>query len=214
MHLLVGKSRVHPRITLEHDGNVAPLYERKSGHRQQSRQRVLEAVSRGFRIAGYNGVGVDGLSKAAGITSGGFYGHFRSKAEAFRAAVADGLRDLLAGVESCRREHGSRWVAAFADFYLSHKVTCEPGEACALPSLSPEVARADEESRLVYQEELLKLGEAIKTGLPTAGSEKQRRQAAWALLAQLAGGVMMARAVADKTLAAEIATAVRKHIDA
>jgi hypothetical protein len=67
---------------------------------------------------------------------------------------------------------------------------------------------------LVYQEELLKLGEAIKTGLPTAGSEKQRRQAAWALLAQLAGGVMMARAVADKTLAAEIATAVRKHIDA
>ncbi len=174
----------------------------------------LQVVGRGFRIAGYNWVGVDGLSKAAGLTSGGFYGHFRSKAEAFRAAVVDGLQQLVAGVESCRREYGPKWVTAFADFYLSQKVTCEPGEACALPSLSPEVARADEESRLVYQEELLKLVEAIKAGLPRSVGEKQRRQTAWALLAQLSGGVMMARAVADKTLAAEIATAVRKHIDA
>jgi TetR/AcrR family transcriptional regulator, transcriptional repressor for nem operon len=184
------------------------------GHRQQSRQRILEAVGRGFRTAGYNGVGVDGLAKAAGLTSGAFYGHFRSKAEAFRAAVVAGLRQLLAGVESCRRQHGSGWVAAFADFYLSQKVTCAPGESCALPSLSPEVARADEAARLVYQEELLKLVDAIATGLPATGGKKQRRRAAWALLAQLAGGVMMARAVADPTLATEIATAVRKHIDA
>ena len=35
-----------------------------------------------------------------------------------------------------------------------------------------------------------------------------------ALLVQLAGAVMMARAVADPKLAMEIATAVRKHIDA
>jgi AcrR family transcriptional regulator len=184
------------------------------GHRQQSRQRILEAVGRGFRTAGYNGVGVDGLAKAAGMTSGAFYGHFRSKAEAFRAAVVTGLRQLLAGVESCRRQHGSSWVAAFADFYLSQKVTCAPGESCALPSLSPEVARADEAARLAYQEELVKLVDAIATGLPTTGGKKQRRRTAWVLLAQLAGGVMMARAVADATLAAEIATAVRKHIDA
>jgi TetR/AcrR family transcriptional regulator, transcriptional repressor for nem operon len=186
----------------------------RPGHRQQSRERILEAASRSFRTAGYNGVGVDGLAKAAGLTSGAFYGHFRSKAEAFRAAVVAGLQQLLTGVKSCRRDHGSNWVAAFADFYLSQKVTCGPGESCALPSLSPEVARADETSRLAYQDELLKLVDAITAGLPATDSKKERRKAAWALLAQLAGAVMMARAVADPKLATEIATAVRKHIDA
>src|ERR1700678_3579045 len=122
-----------------------------------TRGRVLDAAGREFRVHGFGGVGVDGLAKAAGLTSGAFYGHFRSKAEAFRAAVVAGLQQLLTGVKSCRRDHGSNWVAAFADFYLSQKVTCGPGESCALPSLSPEVARADETSRLSFQDELLKL---------------------------------------------------------
>jgi TetR/AcrR family transcriptional regulator, transcriptional repressor for nem operon len=182
------------------------------GHRQQSRQRILEAVGRGFRIAGYNGVGVDGLAKAAGMTSGAFYGHFASKVEAFRAAVVAGLRQLVAGVENYRRQNGSNWVAAFADFYLNQKVKCTPSESCALPSLSPEVARSDETTRQVYQDELLKLVDEIAIGWPATSSKKERRAAAWALLAQLAGGVMMARAVADDKLATEIAAAVRKHI--
>ena len=76
------------------------------------------------------------------------------------------------------------------------------------------MARADETSRLAYQDELLKLVDAIAAGLPATDSKKERRKAAWALLAQLAGAVMMARAVADPKLAMEIATAVRKHIDA
>ena len=81
-----------------------------------------------------------------------------------------------------------------------------------MPSFSPEVARADEASRTVYQAELLRLVEAVADGMPEALDESGRRAAAWTLLAQLAGGVMLARAVPDAALAAEIAAAVRASI--
>lgn len=181
-------------------------------HREHSHARILKAVGRGFRTAGYAGIGVDGLAKAAGVTSGAFYGHFRSKAAAFRAALVAGLEELRAGVETMRARHGAGWLAAFADFYLTQKVTCPPAEACALPSFSPEVTRADDAARAAYQEELLRLVETVADGLPPAMDERGRREAAWALLAQLAGGVMLARAVTDKSLAEEIAAAVRANI--
>jgi TetR/AcrR family transcriptional regulator, transcriptional repressor for nem operon len=187
----------------------------KPGHREQSRQRILQVVGQGFRTAGYTGIGVDGLAKAAGMTSGAFYGHFHSKAEAFRAAVVAGLVELRSGVENLQCQHGNDWVDAFVEYYLSQKVTCPPAEACALPSLSPEVARADKAARVAYQKELLNLAEAVTAGLPSLGKSKQARRAlAWALLAQLAGAVMLARAVSDNKLASEIAGAVKGAIGA
>jgi TetR/AcrR family transcriptional repressor of nem operon len=44
-----------------------------------ARERLVEAAGRGF------GAGVDALAKGAGLTSGAFYAHFDSKAEAFRS---------------------------------------------------------------------------------------------------------------------------------
>lgn len=64
------------------------------GHKQESRARIVAAAGRGFRRLGYGGIGVDGLAREADVTHGAFYGHFRSKAEAFRAAVVAGLREL------------------------------------------------------------------------------------------------------------------------
>jgi TetR/AcrR family transcriptional repressor of nem operon len=81
------------------------------GHKEESRARIVEAVGRGFRKQGYGGVGVDGLAREAGVTHGAFYGHFRSKAEAFGAAVAEGLRELRQAVEGLRAEHGKGWPA-------------------------------------------------------------------------------------------------------
>lgn len=182
----------------------------KPGHHAESHQRILQAVGRGLRTAGYTGIGVDGLAKAAGLTSGAFYGHFKSKAEAFQAAVSAGLEELRFGIAAFQEKEGSGWLEAFADFYLSEKVTCPPGDACALPSFSPEVARADQASREAYQAGLLQLVEAVAAGLPDGKTE--RRAIAWEFLAKLVGAVMLARAVPDPAVAAEIATAVRRRI--
>ena len=56
-----------------------------------ARQRLVEAAGRGFRTGGFGGAGVDALAKGAGLTSGAFYAHFDSKAEAFRLVVSAGI---------------------------------------------------------------------------------------------------------------------------
>ncbi len=40
----------------------------KGVNKEETRQKMLEAVGRGFRGHGYAGIGVDGLAKTAGVT--------------------------------------------------------------------------------------------------------------------------------------------------
>src|SRR5665213_1186309 len=95
------------------------------GHKGESRLRILAAAGRGVRKKGYGGIGVDGLAKEAGVTSGAFYGHFPSKSEAFRQAIVKGLRDLCGSIESLQSAKGGEWIEAFVDRYLGMKRTCD-----------------------------------------------------------------------------------------
>jgi AcrR family transcriptional regulator len=177
----------------------------------RGRERILKAAGRGFRLRGYAGIGVDGLAKEAGVTSGAFYGHFRSKEEAFQAAVTTGIDDFRAGVERFRAEYGGDWARVFAQWYLGKAYLEDIAGSCALPSLSPDVVRADEAVRTAYEAELRKLAAAVEAGLPAPTAEQKERDA-WVFLALLAGGVTLARAVEDKNLEATIAAAVRDAV--
>lgn len=182
-------------------------------HKNETRARILEAASRLFREEGYGGSGIGPLTKAAGVTNGAFYGHFKSKSEAFRNVVLAGIEQLRDGVASLRAAHGTRWRRPFIDFYLGPRRTCKLGESCALPSLSPEVMRADDETRTAYEEELLRLVGEVSAGLddlPAAGRDDR----AIAFLALLSGGVTLARAVRDPALSERIAKAVGRYATA
>lgn len=168
----------------------------KPGHKEESRARILAAAGRGFRRHGLGGIGVDGLAKEAGVTSGAFYVHFGSKGEAFEAAAEAGLVELREGVERFQREHGDRWLEAFVDFYLSFKRTCELENACGLQALTPEVIRAEADVRMRYEAELGRVVEQVALGLRQSTRMKRKAQA-WALLALLSGGVTMARSLSE-----------------
>ncbi len=184
---------------------MAPKPDRK----EESRARILASAGRGFRSRGYGGLGVDGLAKEAGVTSGAFYAHFRSKAAAFREAVALGMRDLRLAIDRLRAEGGAGWRQRFIDLYLGERRTCDLAESCALQSLTGEVARADDEARAAYEAELRLVVDSAAAGMQGA-TAAERRAEAMALLALLAGGVSVARAVRDPAFAEEIAAAVRQ----
>ncbi|HEY4041899.1 MAG TPA: TetR family transcriptional regulator [Rhodopila sp.] len=173
-------------------------------HSEQTRQRILDAAGREFRNHGFAGIGVDGLAKAAGVTSGAFYSHFRSKADVFRAVAAAGLARLRLGMEHFRRQHGRHWLEPFATFYLGSQHRADIPGGCAMPALSAEVERADETTRSTFQEELLKVATLAADGW----SGQPGREAGWPILAMLAGGVLLSRAVANDAVAQEIADAV------
>ena len=180
----------------------------KPGHREEAKARILAAAGGGFRKYGYGGIGVDGLAEEAGVTSGAFYGHFKSKEAAFREAIAQGLNQLRASIERFRAEHGEGWVEAYVDFYLGPRRTCDLSESCTLQSLSSEVGRANEAIRSAYQAEIIKVVRAVAKGL-SGGTTTERERRAWAFLLILSGGVTMARAVDDPAVGERIAAAAR-----
>ncbi|KVL32593.1 TetR family transcriptional regulator [Burkholderia territorii] len=176
-------------------------------HKQETRARILDAASRLFRQEGYGGSGIGPLTKAAGVTNGAFYGHFKSKGEAFRSVVLAGLDQLRQGVAAFKSEHGARWRRPFVSFYLGPRRTCALGESCALPSLSPEVMRADDDTRDAYEQALRQIVDEVSSGLGDAPDDDR----AIAFLALLSGGVTLARAVRDPVLAERIADAVGRY---
>jgi TetR/AcrR family transcriptional regulator, transcriptional repressor for nem operon len=180
-------------------------------HKEEARARILKAAGRGFRSQGFGGIGVDGLAKEAGVTSGAFYGHFTSKADAFREAAMAGLVELREAIETLRAGKGEAWLDEFVDFYLTVRRTCDTAESCALQSLTPEVARADPDTKAAYEAELLKVVEAAAEGLPK-GSPAERRATAWSILAVLSGGVTMARSAADPETSSEVAEALKDAV--
>lgn len=175
----------------------------------QTRQRILEAAGRGFRKGGFGGVGVDGLAKEAGVTSGAFYVHFDSKAAAFRESVTQGMSDLKEGVRHFQTTYGRIWWPEFVRFYLGTKRTCDLSESCALQSLPPEVARSDASSRAAFEAELLDVATIVAAG-PLSNSAPPDVGAAMAAMATLVGAVTLARAVNDPAVAERIAAAAER----
>ena len=180
-------------------------------HMQETRSKIYQAALDKFRSEGFHGIGVDGISKAAGVTSGAFYKHFGSKANAFREVLSEGLGILRDGIERNRAEKGDKWLEPFIKWYFSRPEETDAAAGnllpmqggCALPTLSPEVARTDEETQAIYEQELLEIVKALKAGLPK--ETPMKKQAAWSILATMIGGVALARAVQDEALAEEIA---------
>ncbi|GAA3096533.1 TetR/AcrR family transcriptional regulator [Rhizobium viscosum] len=181
-------------------------------HKKQTLAKVISAAGQVFRKEGYGGAGIDALTKAAGVTNGAFYGHFKTKGEAFRTALLAGMDELLQGIAALKTEQAGGWLKAFVSYYLGYKRICDLGDSCALPTLSADVMRSDEETRLAYTKELGRLAAEIADGLPeeapdgSPGASPEDR--ALLLLALLTGGVTLARAVNDPALSEKIARLV------
>ncbi|MCW5699868.1 MAG: TetR/AcrR family transcriptional regulator, partial [Rhodospirillales bacterium] len=143
----------------------------KAGKREETRKRILEAAGRGFRGHGYAGIGVDGVAREAGVTSGAFYAHFGSKDAAFRMALESGLDEVIEAIPRYRREHGPQWIDAFAAYYLSEAHREDLACGCAMTTLTPEVARADEEVHRVFETKMAVIADLIADGL--AGGSRE-----------------------------------------
>jgi len=182
-----------------------PLVSR-SEQKVQTRQRILEGAGRGFRKAGFGGIGVDGLAKEAGVTSGAFYVHFDSKAHAFRESIAQGMAELRGGVQYYQAEHGRAWWPEFVRFYLGPKRRCDLSESCTLQTMPTEVARSDEASRTTFENALRDVAQAIVDG-PISPGAPPDIETACAALSSLIGAVTLARAVGSEAFAEQIAGA-------
>lgn len=173
-----------------------------------NRERIVDTAARLFRQKGYDGIGVADLMKSAGLTHGGFYGHFASKEDLLAEATAHGFK---ASVERWRRAAAASPETALASIganYLSERHRDEPELGCAIPALGADIARLGPKARQALTDGA-KGQIAVLEQLSHAAGDQARRQQALATYAAMVGAIVLARAVDDAALSAEILEAVR-----
>ena len=168
----------------------------------ENRARIVATAARLFREKGFDGVGLDAIMKEAGLTHGGFYGHFSSK------------EDLAAEAVTRAVEQGARWqsrytnVADFVSDYLSESHFADRANGCVLAALGGDVARRGEGVRsgvTSYVRTALEWLAGLCRGTPAA-----RRRRAITTLAGVVGAMTLARAVEDPVLSDEILSTARQ----
>ncbi len=143
----------------------------KGVNKEETRKKIIAAVGRCFRKHGYAGIGVDGLAKNAGVTSGAFYSHLGSKDRAFMVALTAGLDEVIEGIPNFQREYGEDWVKEFVTYYLSKAHRSDLDCGCAMATLTPEVVRFGQEIQSIYEEKMTRIVDLVAQGL-RAGQTK------------------------------------------
>jgi TetR/AcrR family transcriptional repressor of nem operon len=170
--------------------------------KKNTHERIVLAASRVFREQGYRATGVDAAMKAAGMTAGGFYAHFPSKEalfiESLLAAFRGFRKRFLAGTRTGRGAASGELIRR----YFEAQSRDEPGSDCPIPALAADVARSSGAVRETFEQEVQKTAAALAARL--RGHEDETGDAALALLALGAGGVLLSRAVKSPALADRI----------
>ena len=169
----------------------------------ENRQRILEIAARRFREKGLEGIGVDGIMDEAGLTHGGFYGHFASKADLAEQACAAAVGKSAEKWEALARGRPETGLAEIARSYLSKRHRDDPGGGCVFAALGGEVARRSDAVRATVTKGVqAQLG--VLERLAGGRSKSVRRKQAIATMSGLVGAMVLARLVDDPALSNEI----------
>ncbi len=169
----------------------------------ENRQKILDAASRLFRAKGFEAVSVAEVMKAAGLTHGGFYGHFRSKDDLIACALAT----------ACEPPPNRKLdIDAFIKGYLSPRHRENVAGGCPLAGLTAESLRQTPEARAAITDGMQQQLERMTAALQDKGVADPR-QAAIGNLAALVGGLMFARACDDPQLSDELLQQTRAWIE-
>ena len=173
----------------------------EKGHKETTRQHIVDVASRQFREGGVAAVGIAGIMSAAGLTNGAFYAHFDSKEDLVRAVLVDALgqreRGLRANLE------GQAGLKQSIRDYLSARHRNHAGVGCAIAALVTEIARHPAQTQQIFTGNVERIISLI-AGHLRDGTSAQRRRKAMAIYSMMVGSLQMARAVSDPKLSDEM----------
>ena len=179
-------------------------------HKRRTRQRIVGAAARLFNRKGFE-VTIGEIMTAAGLTHGGFYRHFGSKAELYAEAVRHFLRKEAPARWQKRRGRVRRPDQPFARFvvdaYLSRDHLDDVEGSCPLIGLSSDVARSSASVKAAYREVALSMIAVFRANL----KGRAARDEAMVLVALCVGGMVLARALDDRDLAADFLATAHRH---
>jgi TetR/AcrR family transcriptional repressor of nem operon len=171
-----------------------------------NRERIVEVAGKLFRENGFDGIGVADLMKAAGLTHGGFYGHFKSKDDLAGEACSRAMARASEKWAALARMPRGNARAEIVKQYLTESHCDGPGAGCLFAALGSDVGRQGRPIRRAFREGL-RSSVGVLASVSPGRTRAAKRKKALADMAQMVGAVVLARAVDDRTLAKEILNA-------
>ncbi|MFM2481316.1 TetR/AcrR family transcriptional regulator [Celerinatantimonas sp. YJH-8] len=164
----------------------------------ESRKKILESAARLFTAYGYERISIGDVMKDAGKTHGGFYSHFSSKNQLYAEAIQQAAKNSM-------NQHGDENLDQVFTNYLSMEHVKLDKASCPLAFLSTDVATKEKAIRDVYTHTFTGFADLIGRSQRIDSQEKS-----YAISALLIGGVAIARALSNDTLAQAVLNSCQK----
>lgn len=184
------------------------------GHSQadkaESRERILDVAARQIREGGLDSLSIADVMKAANLTHGGFYGHFRSRAGLVAAALDRAMGRGEAAFFAAKTSSAATTVKSIVNRYLSPAHRDDSRDGCAFAALAGDVGRArDDAVRAQMAERLERSFEDMAKAM--GGGPKADAAAVTAWCAMI-GAINAARVFRGSPRSDEILRSVRQSI--
>ena len=179
-----------------------------AGHSTEVRGKIVESARRLFNRRGFDGVSVDQIMSGAGLTRGGFYSYFGSKSDLYAEVLGCFFTDpewknCWDGVEVdlSSANVGPQIVQA----YLSHQHFENVENSCPMVALPTDVARSSETAKCAFETVFSAMVNVLERSMTSPeDSRPERHGKASAIAALCVGGMVVARAMANRKLADEL----------
>lgn len=169
----------------------------------ENRERILAEAARLFRECGLQGVGVDALTDAAGLTHGSLYSQFGSKERLAAEALGHALST------SSARMSGVTTLDDYVAQYLSADHRDRRGGGCVIAALGGEIPHQGAAIRRSFTDAVRALVKRIADLLP---GHRESEDEALTIVGTMVGALILARAVDDPALSNRILVAARTRL--
>lgn len=169
----------------------------------ENRERIVDVAATLFRERGFDGIGVADLMKNAGMTHGGFYGHFASKEALMAQACTRAFAALVDNWKRLIARNSDAPLPALVASSMSARHRDHAGQGCVLSALGADAARQGPEVREAVTAGVQAQIDVL-AGLMPGKSAAARREKALTTYASLVGAMLISRAVNDPALSDEL----------
>lgn len=170
----------------------------RRGHKAATAAAIVRAAGRFLRTGGPQAVSVPGVMKAIGLTHGGFYAHFPSKADLTAQVLGQSFEEFADALSRiAARPTADARVQALVCGYLTAQHRDDPASGCWLAALGPEIARQSGAVRGAFARACRRHRDRVAEALRLADDPAENRRRVTGLLGFLAGTLILARCTDD-----------------
>jgi TetR/AcrR family transcriptional repressor of nem operon len=178
-------------------------------HKAETHQKIVKDASRRVRTEGMTGAAVSAVMRDAGLTHGGFYKHFESKDALLMESLSEAFREIADRLAQAAEQSQPQTAwKAIVKTYLSLEYCDHVEYGCPLPSLAPELARADKAMKPRIFEELKKYRSRMLPFMPGKRTTDKER-AFLSIFSTMVGAIEIARMLPEPAMREKVLASAR-----